>query len=86
MGSSLVIDVRGNQVCLRSPPEDESFLNTSILGVQQGITTSTPNRAKTSTTVGPDNAKKTHKFSFDYAYWSHNPQDNHFADQSRVFR
>ena len=88
MASSLVIDVKGNQVCLRSAPEDESLLNLSLLSTQQGITTSTPLRgaAKISNTIGPDNAKKAHKFSFDYAYWSHNPEDNHFADQSRVFR
>ena len=88
MASSLVIDVRGNQVCLRSASEDESLLNESLLGSQLGITTSTPHRgaAKISSTNGPDNAKKAHKFSFDYAYWSHNPEDNHFADQSRVFR
>ena len=34
--------------------------------------TSTPNRGKG------------HKFTFDYAYWSHNKADHHFADQSKV--
>ena len=66
------------------PSEDENQLDQG----QQDIATSTPQRGapKFSTTLGPDNAKKTHKFTFDYAYWSHNPQDNHFADQSMVFR
>ena len=87
MSSTLVVDVKGNQVCLRAPAEDEHLLSSSILS-QQGITTSTPHRGapKHSTSAAPDNAKKAHKFSFDYAYWSHNPEDNHFADQSLVFR
>ena len=87
MSSGLVVDVKGNQVCLKLPSEDGISNNLPLPG-QQGISTSTPNRgaAKVSTTTAPDNAKKSHKFSFDYAYWSHNPEDTHFADQSLVFR
>lgn len=87
MSSGLVVDVKGNQVILKVPSEDENLLNLSLPG-QQGVATSTPNRgvSKLSTTLGPDNAKKAHKFSFDYAYWSHNSEDNHFADQSMIFR
>ena len=87
MSSGLVVDVKGNQVCLKLPSEDGISNNLPLPG-QHGISTSTPNRgaAKVSTTTAPDNAKKSHKFSFDYAYWSHNPEDTHFADQSLVFR
>ena len=87
MSSGLVVDVRGNQVVLRAQHEDDPIHNLAALG-NQSLLTSTPNRgtAKNSSVIGPDNAKKSHKFSFDYAYWSHNPEDRHFADQSTVFR
>ena len=87
MSSGLVVDVKGNQVVLRAQNEEDHILNMVAQG-NQGVITSTPHRAaaKVSSVVGPDNAKKSHKFSFDYAYWSHNPEDRHFADQSTVFR
>ena len=87
MSSGLVVDVRGNQVVLRAQHEDDPIHNLAALG-NQSLVTSTPNRGtvKNSSVIGPDNAKKSHKFSFDYAYWSHNPEDRHFADQSTVFR
>lgn len=35
----------------------------------------------------PEVAEKSwHKFTFDYAHWSHDPRDAHFADQAAVFR
>ena len=87
MSSGLVVDVKGNQVILRAQNEEDHMLNLAAQ-VNQGVITSTPHRgaAKISSVVGPDNAKKTHKFAFDYAYWSHNPGDKHFADQSTLFR
>ena len=77
MSSRLVVDVKTNQVILRAQHEDESIANLAVHG-NQVIATSTPNRgvAKASNVIGPDNAKKSHKFSFDYAYWSHNPEDS----------
>ena len=83
----MTVDVSGNQVTLQAPPNETNI--TSLLSSDQlGLATSTPQRAasKLSTSVGPDNTKKAHKFRFDYAYWSHDPEDNHFADQSRVFK
>ena len=36
-------------------------------------------------TSTPDKKGKGHKFTFDYAYWSHNREDAHYADQAKVF-
>ena len=71
------VEVNGNQVSLGGPNNvmamsmTSSMLETSLNGSMTA--TSTPNRTG-----------KGHKFTFDYAYWSHNKSDPHFADQSKV--
>lgn len=69
------VQVHGNQVALAAPMTS-SMMETSMNGSLNSSIGggSTPNRGKG------------HKFTFDYAYWSHNRQDEHFADQSKVFR
>ena len=70
------VEVNGNQVALAGPAGNmTTSMTTSMLeGSLNGsmTATSTPNRGKG------------HKFTFDYAYWSHNKADHHFADQSKV--
>ena len=74
------VQVVGNQVTLAAPMSSSmtsSMMETSLNGsmnasMNASVNASTPNRGKG------------HKFTFDYAYWSHNRQDSHFADQAKV--
>ena len=38
-----------------------------------------------STTITNPTKDEPRTFTFDFSYWSHNPDDPHFANQSRVF-
>ena len=73
LGSELSVQVSGNQVILRPPGLHDSSSGSLV--------TSTPPADRTA-----KERKGAHKFTFDYAYWSHDAGDAHFANQAKVFR
>ena len=76
MGSKLVAGVNGNQVILDPPPP---------------LSSATPEQAKVSSAATASSSLleadrgRPHKFTFDFAHWSHDRNDANFATQEKVF-
>ena len=84
MGSKLVAGVNGNQVILEPPPP----LSSATPEQAKVSSASTPSTASSSSlleaALSAGDRGRPHKFTFDFAHWSHDRNDANFATQERV--
>ena len=66
--------------------ESVQTILTIIIGSQVSLqpVPQDPDKSGSSAHLSGDKLKS-HNFTFDHAYWSHDPGDNHFVTQDKVF-
>jgi len=78
LSSRLIVRVQGDQVTLEPAASSSSSTPSA--------SSSTSRRpSATSTPAGPERTGRAHKFTFDFAYWSHAENDAHFVGQQKVY-
>ena len=81
MGSKLVTGVNGNQVILEPPPP----LSSATPEQAKVSSSSTASSSLLEAALSAGDRGRPHKFTFDFAHWSHDRNDAHFATQEKVF-
>ena len=81
MGSKLVAGVNGNQVILEPPPP----LSSATPEQAKVSSASTASSSLLEAALSAGDRGRPHKFTFDFAHWSHDRNDANFATQEKVF-